>query len=70
MQFQKYDEYFFSCPGAWLLRRGFKEGNIDTQTVESLFKRLYPKAAKMAVEAEWHEATKIIITQEEKAAEI
>ena len=42
---------------------------MNTQKGDYILKHLYPEAVKMAVEAEWDEATKIIITQEENSTE-
>ena len=58
-----------ACPVELLRHRGFKEGNMNTQKGDSLLKHFYPEAVKMAVEAEWDEATEIIFTQEENSTE-
>ena len=43
---------------------------MNTDMGDSLLKHLYPQAFDIVVEVEWDETTKIMITQEEIAAEI
>ena len=63
LQFQKGAKYFASFPGTWLICRGFKGGNINTQMGDSLLKHLDPEADQIPIEVGWYEPTKRIIPQ-------
>ena len=69
LKFQKEAEEFSSYPGAWLIHKGLKLNNMNTQMEDSLLKKLDPEAAEMEIESEWDKQTKIMINQEEKFAE-
>ena len=69
MKLKKEAEDFVSCPGAWILNRVFKGGKMNTKMVYSLIKHFDHEGVKTEIKAEWAKTTKIMITQEEKAAE-
>ena len=69
LQSQKESEDFESCPGAWILRIGFKGGGVNVGMGASMLKHLYTEEVEMEIESEWYKATKILITKEGNNAE-